>query len=53
MVILHKIEDFLFELFPKAKQAGNNESVLVEEIKQFYSHMGGGNSTRVYRGGVD
>jgi len=27
MVILHKLEDFIFELFPKAKAAGNDNDI--------------------------
>ncbi len=37
MHIIHSINDFLFELFPKAKDAGNNIEVLKEEIKKFYT----------------
>ena len=41
MTILHKLEDFLFELFPKAKNAGNSEEILMQELKLYYLHMGG------------
>jgi len=37
MHIIHPINDFLFELFPKAKEAGNNVDVLKKEIEQFYT----------------
>ncbi|MBL7837018.1 MAG: tetratricopeptide repeat protein [Bacteroidetes bacterium] len=38
MVILHKLEDFLFELFPKAKADGKNNGTLIEELKEFYTY---------------
>src|SRR5204863_377599 len=38
MEILHKIDAFLFELFPRAKQAGNNLNVLVEEVIAYYTY---------------
>ena len=38
MVILHKLEDFLFELFPKAKEAGNDNDILIQELKEFYTY---------------
>ena len=41
MIILHKIDDFIFEIFPKAKAAGNDPNILAEEMKQYYLHMGG------------
>ncbi len=37
MHIIHPINDFLFELFPKAKEAGNNIDVLKQEIETFYT----------------
>ena len=37
MHIIHSINDFLFELFPRAKDAGNNIDVLIEEIEKFYT----------------
>ena len=37
MHIIHSINDFLFELFPKAKDAGNNIDVLKKEIEKFYT----------------
>ena len=37
MHIIHSINDFLFELFPRAKDAGNNIDVLKEEIEKFYT----------------
>ena len=38
MVILHKLEDFIFELFPKAKAAGNDNDILVQEVREFYTY---------------
>lgn len=35
MKIIHKIEDFVFELFPNAKE---NEEKLQEEIKRYYTY---------------
>jgi tetratricopeptide (TPR) repeat protein len=37
MQILHKVDDFLYELFPKAKQSGNNLEVLKEEVSRYYA----------------
>ena len=37
MHITHPINDFLFELFPKAKEAGNNIEILKQEIETFYT----------------
>jgi len=37
MHIIHSINDFLFELFPKAKEAANNLDVLKREIEKFYT----------------
>ena len=37
MHIIHPINDFLFELFPTAKEAGNNVDVLKQEIEEFYT----------------
>lgn len=37
MVIIHKIEDFLLELFPKFK-ASNNVDVLKEELEDYYTY---------------
>lgn len=37
MHIIHPINDFLFELFPKAKEAGNNIELLKQEIEKFYT----------------
>jgi len=37
MHILHPINDFLFELFPKAKEAGNSLDILKQEIEEFYT----------------
>ncbi len=36
MVIVHKLDDFLYELFPKARTAGNSLDILKEEIESFY-----------------
>jgi hypothetical protein len=41
MTILHKLEDFLFELFPKAKMGGNDQNILVQELQSFYANVGG------------
>src|SRR6187431_2324298 len=38
MVILHKVEDFLFELFPKTKAAGSNVQVLLDELREYYTY---------------
>jgi hypothetical protein len=38
MIILHKLEDFLFELFPKARMAGKDETILIEELKNYYTY---------------
>ncbi len=37
MQITHKIADILFELFPKAKEFGNDLNVLMQEIKDYYT----------------
>ena len=37
MVIVHKLGDFLFELFPKARTFGDSLDILKEEIEAFYS----------------
>jgi len=37
MHIIHPINDFLFELFPKAKETGKNLDVLKHEIETFYT----------------
>jgi hypothetical protein len=37
MTIIHQINDFLFELFPKAKSFGNSIDILVEELSGYYS----------------
>jgi tetratricopeptide (TPR) repeat protein len=37
MQIFHKIDDFLFELFPKIKQSGNSIDVLIEEVSRYYT----------------
>lgn len=37
MLIVHKINDFLFDLFPKAKAFGNSINILKEELTTFYS----------------
>ena len=33
MIIIHKIDDFLFNLFPKAKEAGKSVEILKNEKK--------------------
>jgi tetratricopeptide (TPR) repeat protein len=37
MTIIHKISDFLFDLFPKAKEMGNSLNILREELENFYT----------------
>lgn len=37
MIIIHKIEDFLFNIFPKAKEGDKDHSQLKEEIAKYYS----------------
>jgi tetratricopeptide (TPR) repeat protein len=37
MQIIHKVDDFLFELFSKAKQADKSLDVLKEEISRYYT----------------
>lgn len=37
MIIIHKIEDFLFNLFPKAKVGDKDHAQLKEEIANYYS----------------
>lgn len=37
MIITHKLTDILFELFPKAKDFGNDLNVLMQEIKDYYT----------------
>ncbi len=37
MIIVHKINDFLFDLFPKAKAFGNSTDILKEELEAYYT----------------
>ena len=37
MIIVHRINDFLFDLFPKAKAFGNSINILKEELTTFYT----------------
>jgi hypothetical protein len=37
MHIIHPINVFLFELFPKAKKAGNNIDILKQELEEYYT----------------
>ncbi|GAA4461888.1 hypothetical protein GCM10023189_37910 [Nibrella saemangeumensis] len=37
MTIVLPIDDFLFDIFPEAKKAGNSLEVLIEELKKYYS----------------
>ncbi|MDR3596640.1 hypothetical protein, partial [Clostridium sp.] len=38
MIILHKIDEFIWNLFPNAKKFGNDRNILVEEITDYYSY---------------
>ncbi len=38
MVIIHHIDDVIFELFPRAKQFGNSIDILLEEISDYYTY---------------
>jgi tetratricopeptide (TPR) repeat protein len=38
MQIIHHIDDFLLELFPKYKRSNNNLAVLKEEVANYYSY---------------
>lgn len=38
MQILHKLDILLFELFPKAKEAGNSIDILKDELTAYYSY---------------
>ncbi|MCX6235103.1 MAG: tetratricopeptide repeat protein [Bacteroidetes bacterium] len=46
MIIIHKVGEFIGELFPRYKASGYNEDVLKEELTQYYTY-------RVYRPIVD
>ena len=37
MTIIHKVSEFLGELFPRYKESGYNENVLKEELTQYYT----------------
>lgn len=37
MLIIHKIDDFLFNLFPKAKQSGKSCEILKEELTGYFT----------------
>ncbi|MBI4826927.1 MAG: tetratricopeptide repeat protein [Nitrospirae bacterium] len=37
MIIIHKIDDFLFNLFPKAKEAGKSVEILKAELGNYYT----------------
>lgn len=37
MIIIHKIDNFLFNLFPRTKQAGKNDGILKEELTGYYT----------------
>lgn len=37
MIIIHKVSEFLFDLFPKAKEFGNSIEMLKEEIQTYYT----------------
>jgi len=38
LIILHKIDEFIWNLFPNSKKFGNDTNILIEEIKDFYSY---------------
>lgn len=38
MIIVHKIGDFLFDLFPNAKKATDKIEALTQSIKEFYTY---------------
>lgn len=46
MIIIHKVGEFLGELFPRYKSSGYNEETLKEELTQYYTF-------RVYRPSVE
>jgi len=37
MIIIHKIDNFLFNLFPKTKQAGKSSEILKDELTVYYT----------------
>jgi hypothetical protein len=37
MIIVHKVSEFLFDLFPKAKEFGNSIDILKEELQAYYT----------------
>ena len=37
MIIVHEINEFLFDLFPRAKDFGNSIDILKEEITEYYT----------------
>jgi tetratricopeptide (TPR) repeat protein len=37
MIIVHQLSDFLFELFPKAKENGKNDGILIKELQNYYA----------------
>ncbi|MBI4699511.1 MAG: hypothetical protein HY758_11580, partial [Nitrospirae bacterium] len=37
MIIIHKIDDFLFDIFPKAKEAGKSVETLKDELENYYT----------------
>jgi len=37
MIIVHRIDDILFDLFPKVKAGKQNKEKLIEELKRYYS----------------
>jgi len=38
MLIVHKIEDFLFELFPNARNNEGNFVTLKDELERYYTY---------------
>ena len=37
MIIVHKLTEFLFDLFPKAKAKGNSYDMLIEELEKYFT----------------
>ncbi len=37
MIIIHPINDFLFEIFPELRSSGNDTAILKEELEKYYT----------------